>query len=266
MSYNIKKAFEGYMKEYPENPFLPYLGIHEGMSCILYGSGPTILDFDNKKVPQDYLQFGINDQIFLDLDLDYWFMGDSMCQVPWKFYDRFEHYNEYIPKKQKFVRYCNWIDNRKISIQGWGLVPRTGQLPFNMKNTKYYVSDRGGNPDVCLFNKDISKQNMKCVSSITFEVLQFILYTGIKEIILVGHDCDYSKGTFAKIMIGKEQNAGYYILRYWRIVSDWIKDNYPDVKIKSFNPIALDCFPSIDNFSKCNKSLQKAFRGDTKEN
>lgn len=246
MIYEKNKAFDGYMIKYPNNPFLPYKDIHKGMSCIFYGSGPTILDFDRDKVPDTVLQFGTNDQIFLGLDLDYWFMGDSMCQIPKKFYDRFEVYNSYVPKKQKFVRYCNWKDDRKITVPGWGYVPRSGQLPLNINNAKYYVADSGGNPDSCLFNKDISLHNMKAVASISFEVLQFILYTGVKEITLVGHDCDYSNGTFAKIMIGKEQNAGYYILRYWRIVNSWIKENYPDVKVNSFNPVALDCFPKIN--------------------
>tara|TARA_B100000131_G_scaffold296694_1_gene314794 strand:+ start:644 stop:1393 length:750 start_codon:yes stop_codon:yes gene_type:complete len=249
MNYDRTKAFDGYMVSYPDNPFLPYKDIHSGMSCIFYGSGPTILDFKKEKVPDDFLQFGTNDQIFLGLDLDYWFMGDSMCQIPKKFYDRFEQYNEYQPKKQKFVRYCNWKDDRKITVPGWGSVPRSGQLPLNMKNSKYYVSDSGGNPDTCLFEKEISTQNMNSVASISFEVLQFILYTGVKEIFLVGHDCDYSRGTFAKIMIGREQQAGYYISRYWRIVSAWITKNYPDVKIHSVQPVALDCFPPTTRFS-----------------
>jgi hypothetical protein len=72
-----------------------------------------------------------------------------------------------------------------------------------------------------------------------------MLYCGVKEIFLVGHDCDYSNGTFAKIMIGKQQNADYYILRYWSIVKEWIEENYPDVKVYSVNPVALHIFPTI---------------------
>lgn len=228
------------------SPFAPYKDCHSGESAMFFGSGPSILQYDFTQIPDNFLRFGTNDQIFLEgIDLDYWFMGDAMPQVPSKFYDRFEEYNDYLPKKQKFVRYCNWEDNRAITVPKWGEVPRNGQLPLNLKNSKYYVCSSGGNPPDCLFRKDIAQENMLAVASISFEVLQFILHTGIKNIFLVGHDCDYSNGTFAKIMIGKQQQADYYILRYWKIVKEWINENYPDVQLFSINPVALDIFPVV---------------------
>lgn len=227
------------------NPFAEYHNRHLGAKGILFGSGPSILKFKGERTSDDVLRFGVNDQIFLDLELDYWFMGDAMPQVPSKFYDKFDEYNNYMPKKQKFVRYCNWKDDREITVPNWGKVPRNGQLPLDMKNCKYYICDSGGNPESCLFKKDISVGNMTAVASISFEILQFMLYCGVKEIFLVGHDCDYSNGTFAKIMIGKQQNADYYILRYWSIVKEWIEENYPDVKVYSVNPVALHIFPTI---------------------
>ena len=225
------------------NPFAPYKDSHAGATAILCGSGPTLLEFDASLVPGEVLRFGVNDQIFLDLDLDYWFMGDSVPQVPDKFWNRYSHFNDYLPKRQKFVRFCNWVDDREIIIQPYGRVPRNGQLPLNLKNAKYYVSDSGGNPYHCKFKKNIAEGNLTSVASITFEVLQFMLYCGIKKIFLVGQDCDYSGGTFAKIMIGKQQRADYYILRYWKHVKEWIAENYSDVEIYSINPVALDIFP-----------------------
>ena len=226
-----------------KNPFAPYKDRHLDKSAIIFGSGPSVLKFDSSVPPKEVLRFGVNDQIFLDLDLDYWFMGDAMPQVPAKFWNRFKEYNDYVPKMQKFVRYCNWEDNREITVPTFGKVPRNGQLPLNLKNSKYYVCDSGGNPFECLFEKDISTGNLTAVASISFEALQFMLYCGIKKIFLVGHDCDYSNGTFAKIMIGKQQQADYYILRYWKIAKPWIEENYPDVEIYSVNPVALDIFP-----------------------
>tara|TARA_R110002012_G_scaffold94659_6_gene228994 strand:+ start:3416 stop:4138 length:723 start_codon:yes stop_codon:yes gene_type:complete len=225
------------------NPFAPYKDSHAGTTAILCGSGPTLLEFDASLVPEGVLRFGVNDQIFLDLDLDYWFMGDSVPQVPDKFWNRYRDFNDYQPKKQKFVRFCNWEDDREVIIQPFGRVPRNGQLPLNLKNSKYYISDSGGNPDHCKFKKNIAEGNLTSVASITFEVLQFMLYCGIKKIFLVGQDCDYSGGTFAKIMIGKQQRADYYILRYWTHVKEWITQNYPDVELYSINPVALNIFP-----------------------
>tara|TARA_R110000824_G_scaffold13496_6_gene58722 strand:+ start:88 stop:798 length:711 start_codon:yes stop_codon:yes gene_type:complete len=228
-----------------ENPFKPYENCHNGATAVFYGSGPTILDFNPKEVEEAVIKIGLNDQIFLDLDLDYWFMGDAQPQVPSKFYDRVGDYNDYKPKIQKFIRFCTWNMQDKITIPKWGVVPRNGQLPI-LKNSKLYVCDEDGNPDVCLFKKDISQGNLSGVSSISFEVLQFILYCGIKRVYLVGHDCDYDNGTFAGNMIGKQQNAGYYQLRYWRIVKPWIEKNYPDVKICSINPVKLNIFDKAD--------------------
>ena len=234
------------VEEAYRNPFGAYKDAHANSSAILFGSGPSILEFDFSQIPEGFLRFGTNDQIFLDgIDLDYWFMGDAVPQVPYKFYERFDSYNHYRPKKQKFVRYCNWKDERVISVKNWGRVPRTGQLPLNLKYSKYYVCNSGGNPASCLFQKDISQGPLMAVASISFEVLQFILYCGVKKIFLVGHDCDYSNGTFAKIMIGKQQQADHYILRYWKIVKDWVETNYPDVSIYSINPVALNIFPEV---------------------
>ena len=225
-----------------QNPFKQYKDRHLGSTAILYGSGPTILDFESDKVPSEVIKYGVNDQIFLDLNLDYWFMGDAMPQNPEKFYDRYDDYNEYQPKIQKFIRYCNWHLDRQTSIPNWGTVPRNGQLPLEMNNSLYYMCDLGGNPNECLFKKDVSEGSLIGVASITFEVLQFMLFCGIKKIYLVGHDCNYNNGTFAGYMIGKSQGAGPSILRYWKIVKPWIELNYPDVEIYSINPVSLDIF------------------------
>jgi hypothetical protein len=226
------------------NPFKAYENKHKSRSAILFGSGPSILNFDPSIVPDNVLRFGVNDQIFLNLSLDYWFMGDAMPQIPDKFYDRFEEFDEYTPKEQKFIRLCNWKDEREISVPRWGKVPRNGQLP-NLKNSKYYIADSGGNPEKCLFKKDISGGNLFAVASITFEVLQFMLYCGVKKIYLVGQDSDYTNGTFRGYKIGLAQGAGPCILNYWKLVDDWIKENYPDVEIFSINPVGLKLFPEV---------------------
>jgi hypothetical protein len=228
------------------NAFAEYHNKHEGASAILFGSGPTILEFNSGQVPSDVLRYGVNDQIFLDLNLDYWFMGDAMPQVPEKFYNRYKEYNEYKPNIQKFVRFQVWEDNRVIDVPPYGELPRSGQMPARMKHAKYYACDSDGNPDTCMFKKDITDGALIAVASISFEVLQFMLFSGIKKIYLVGHDCNYDKGTFAKIMIGKEQQAGYWIARYWGIVKGWIEENYPDVEIYSINPVSLNIFPTAD--------------------
>tara|TARA_R110002073_G_scaffold18470_6_gene68326 strand:- start:1748 stop:2467 length:720 start_codon:yes stop_codon:yes gene_type:complete len=224
-----------------ENPFSPYKDIHQGETAILFGSGPSILNFDSKKISSDVLQFGINDQIFLDLDLDYWFMGDSHRQDSNYFFNKYSLYNDYKPKEQKFIRYCNWAHQEFITL-GNKQVNRNGQLPLNMKYSKYYVADSAGNPDQCLFNADLGIGNLQAVSSITFEILQFVLYSGIEKLFLVGHDCDYTTGDYNGSNIGKNLNAGHWISKYWEVCAPWIAQNYPKLQIYWVEPKGLQMF------------------------
>ena len=224
-----------------ENPFKNYKDTHRGESAIFFGSGPSILNFDINKVKSDVIKIGLNDQIFLDLDLDYWFMGDSHRQEFDYFYGRYESYNEYKPKKQKFIRICNWAPNQYVTLNGVK-VPRNGQLPLDMKYSKYYVANSAGNSSECLFNEDLGEGHLNAVASITFEALQFILYTGVEKLFLIGHDCDYTTGTFRTQFAGQHVE-GNHMLQYWPLVKDWVEKNYPDVNIYSINPVALNIFP-----------------------
>ena len=51
------------------NAFAEYHNKHEGASAVLFGSGPTILEFNSGQLPPDVLRYGVNDQIFLNLNL-----------------------------------------------------------------------------------------------------------------------------------------------------------------------------------------------------
>ena len=41
-----------------DNPFAEYKNKHLGQSAILFGSGPTIFDFNSGQVPPDVLRYG----------------------------------------------------------------------------------------------------------------------------------------------------------------------------------------------------------------
>ena len=197
------------------------------------------------RYPDHFLRFGINDQIFLKgIDLDYWFMGDSHRQDKKYFFDRIEMYNEYKPKKGKFIRICNWSRDEFIKING-KYVHRNGQLPLNLKYSKYYISASAGNPNFCVFNEDLAEGSLKSVASIAFEILQFAMYTGVKKLFLVGHDCDYSQGDYNNSNVGKELNAGYWISKYWKVVEPWIKNKYPDLNISWVDPKGVHLFNCI---------------------
>ena len=60
---------------------------------------------------------------------------------------------------------------------------------------------------------------------------------------LVGHDCDYSFGTFRTEIDHKDE--GILVLRYWKFVQEWIKEHFPDVTIRCINPVALTIFETV---------------------
>jgi hypothetical protein len=212
------------------NPFGPYKNIHEGRSCVFFGGGPTVKLYDREQTGPDVLKIGLNEHIYLDLDLDYWFMGDSFPRDRTKVIDCMEDYNNYKPNIQKFIRHQNWGSR--------------GSMPPDMKYSKYYPCDVSHDTSVCHFKREISDGSLFSTASTSFEVLQFILYTGIKNIYLVGHDCNYSKGTFRTNVSGVMYfNEASSILEYWKTVAKWIEKFYPDVNIYSINPVSLTIFP-----------------------
>lgn len=207
-----------------ENVFCNFKNKHVNESAILFGSGPTIEKYNiNSKA----IKVGLNEMIYLNLNLDYWFMGDTTPKYPNRYLNHKNDYNNYKPNIQKFIRNQTWSNK--------------GKMDTNIKHALYYNCDLGGDPNKCLFKKDIGIGNLIGVASITFEALQFILYTGVNKIYLIGHDCNYSNGTFRTKMKCKP-HVENSIIKYWKLVKDWVKINYPNVDIYSINPVSLNIF------------------------
>ena len=217
------------IKDRIKNPFGKYKDVHKDESVILYGSGPSIQKFNTKK---NVLKIGMNEQIYLNLNLDYWFMGDTRYKQPEKFVNCKKDYYEYQPKITKFVRWQIWT--------------KWGRMPYNMPHSTYYVAKLFRDKTRCGFTKNIDKEIMPTFKSITDEALQFALFTGVKRIYLVGHDCDYSSGTFRTGRHAESANEEEeLLLLYWGHIKEWVKENYPDVEIYSINPVALRIFEEV---------------------
>lgn len=213
-----------------KNPFGKYKNAHKNESVILYGSGPSIQKF---KTSKNVIKIGMNEQIYLDLDLDYWFMGDPRNRQPEKFRKCKKDYDDYRPKIAKFIR--------------WKLgVPRSQKMPYNMPHSTYYLAKYQDFKDTCLYKKNIDEGILPSYKSITDEALQFALFAGFKRIYLVGHDCDYSDGTFRtdKLEVSDDNDAKL-LLNMWPLIKEWIGENYPDVEIYSINPVGLKIFKEV---------------------
>lgn len=218
--------------------FKNYNDKHINSSALLFGSGPTLKELDNSilqniKKTQNVLFAGTNEMVYSDLPLDYYFIGDAGSKSRGFLSDP-ESYITYLPKIEKFI---------KIKLAGGH-----NAIPTDIDNATYYNVNKMTYmyKDENILNKNIHDGGMNDAGSISFDVLQFLLYTGVKRIYLVGHDCTYSHGSFYKNDVGSSTKSwGNTILENWNYVKMFCDKFYPDVKITSINPVELKIFENI---------------------
>ncbi len=80
------------------------------------------------------------------------------------------------------------------------------------------------------FSEDISKYAM-LAHSIVFPALQFILYTGISKLYIVGCDGGWT--------LGPIQSGDKVLINLWREFKCFAESYYKDVDIISINPVSL---------------------------
>jgi len=82
--------------------------------------------------------------------------------------------------------------------------------------------------------------------SISWEMMQFALWTGVDKIYLLGHDCSYAKGSIHNPHI---RNYGGIprgpLIQRWKEMMDWILMNYPNVDVMCINPDAMRYFDEV---------------------
>ena len=82
--------------------------------------------------------------------------------------------------------------------------------------------------------------------SISWEMMQFILWTGVSRIYLMGHDCSYAKGSLHNPHIrnyGGVPRSG--LIQRWSEMKDWIEVEYPGVEVMCVNPDAMRYFDEV---------------------
>lgn len=143
--------------------FLKYKDIYKGRTALLMGTGITLRNIINKELNPEYIKIGVNSFVYNSyIGLDYFFAGDPNGD---KGYNKNRDiYNNYEVNEQKFYR--NPFEN----ICGFD---------EDNNGTNYNISGKN------LFVDDISK-GMGVHTSIIFEALQFIVYTGVSRIYLIG--------------------------------------------------------------------------------
>ena len=83
------------------------------------------------------------------------------------------------------------------------------------------------------FTKDFSQEYVGDYRGTVFSALQFAIYTGSKDIYLVG--CDCSTGHF----YSQKKDKLNYQVKIWKKIKKILSRKYPDVRVYSVNPVNL---------------------------
>jgi hypothetical protein len=169
-----------------------------------------------------YIRFGVNGIIFYDTIVDYFVMADKGKKGKRGYISNPEPYDEYKPRKCKFYR-THFKPNKSMVLN---------------LDAIYYHIDK-------LFKKvdDLSTDLTEGFSShlsVSYEVIQLAVWMGFKKIILVGHDCDWSKGSFHDPDdYGSTKNN----FDQWEKIQEWATNI--GVEIVIHNPVKLTMFKEI---------------------
>ena len=211
----------------------PFKGEHAGQSAVLLCTGPTLNEYVHEEVDEHnrrVITVGLNGAIFTKVaktyGLDYVFVQDAErgSQVKTAFYKRVDEFTSFKPRRRTF----------------YGLF-RTNHIGPTDEETAAagatrYESEYPACADLVPLVADVGRYTFGGSCSVAMSALQFLLYTGVSYIKLVG--CDITKGAYAW---EKEQQApqNTELLRMWELVPDFLARHYPNVVVEVIRPVGL---------------------------
>ena len=217
--------------------FTEYKDKHNGDHGVLFATGPSINKFSYNVIYSDtgssqekdkLIKAGVNyilQHSNIAPDLHYYFFGDGrkqkyLSQVP-----------EYTPKIAKFA---HTLAGGRSYGHNWHISPKAAVSQYNA--IPYEEAWDGGTK----FVKDIANEYIfgKCVS---LRAIQFMLYTGLQRIYLVGCDATHGLGGERLQWFGDEETTGVRneSKPWWNNLRKFIDTEYPGVEVISVNPIGL---------------------------
>lgn len=225
---------------------------HKGKTFVLFGSGPTLLDWKNSYC-EDAINIGCNTVFMHKPDLDYYFIQDSgaVTKSPNCYLKSREEYDHYRPKIEKFYGLSSRESTVNISQKTKNYLNIFSVL--GSKNVKYldhsmrYEWAKEGGAKIYSVVRDEHYLHNICshpfyeLNSVIFSCAQFALLAGAKRIIFVG--CDITNN----IRIGEDTKHSFYedlkLLERWKmfINSVDIMNNQCALRVslEVFNPIGL---------------------------
>jgi hypothetical protein len=200
-------------------PFIPFKGRHQGEEAILYGTGPSLNDYDYLEDDGLRTRVGLNSFIAEGRPLDYHFFGHmdkrSLAYL--------QNVKDFTGVKFGFTH----IDGKEgDQWLGGRLALALGALPYHITSGFTYHDDIAENPTVD--------------HAINFSALQFMVYAGFKKIHLVG--CDASNIVSHKDTGVDTDRDVDVMMRAWNGFADFVRGR---VEVVSVNPVGLkDMFPA----------------------
>jgi hypothetical protein len=218
--------------------FIRFKNIHSGRDSIVFCTGPTLNKFNFKSFPKDTINVGVN-KIYksehISKVLDYYFFG-SHYHIDTPHRNGIHSLRESNPSAMflSSTFTAKFGDGRET---GLGNINKRasdmiGALPFEVG-----APNSGPGLD---WVKEIDKHPFYG-GSIAFPAVQFLLYTGVKRIYLVGCDLGNSNVHFHNSDKPTQRNDGAssFYLSGWKKLPNFLKNNYPNTEVITVNPVGL---------------------------
>ena len=205
-----------------------FAGVNIGKSAALFATGPSLSIYS----PVHFdVAVGVNSVFnkpdILNILTDYFF--GSSYEYHYKTGAGCEQYRSKIKE----------IPNR---IQKFSSVYREGKETGRGNITALSSKKINAIPfetNLTTFATDVSKYSM-LGHSIVFPALQFLLFTGIKKLTLIGCDATWpSEKVYIHNEDVPEEDKNEHYVEWWEKFKDFKDENYPDVEIISKNPMGL---------------------------
>ena len=218
--------------------FLPFKLKHADESAILYATGPSLNNFDVSLLPEvPDVSVGVNSIIYHDdIGLDYYFCAHDVS----KEYKNHPHreLNDEFPLLEKIKSRCNSMQVFCAITFNGDVFPDffTVQEAGEMGAITY---DLSGNSGAQHFQRDLTVGPMYN-HSIVFPALQFLLYTGVGRIYLVGCDCGGGASYLnQKAKWVDRSGRPTDVVWNWHEFLEFKDTAYPSVEVISVNPQGL---------------------------
>lgn len=207
--------------------FLKYKNINEGKDVVLLATGPSLNNF---KPIKNAVYIGVNKAYSYDkVKLDYLFVQDYEGA---KYYiDEISKYKKQNPELKLFYGITGYVPNDPWLIPESVALKHKAERYYNL----YRPEEKVWGED---FTYDILNNPLKCFGSVSFAVMQFILWTNPKRIYLVG--CDNSLKGYAQGILNEANKLNISRgLEGWIKLKKFAQKFYPDTEIISIHPDGL---------------------------